>query len=155
MNSTISHQMRNPLNSIISQCKIMEQALRRFKYLIEQTSSRFRLDLKRRCLSLLEEIQQSNHVQVISSNLLLFQVEDILGLAQIKSGSFRKTTQKFDIKEAIEEVVEIQEYFANIKNVSISLELCNFPLSMQFSQQRRNYTVLTDKKRLQQVLINL
>jgi len=35
INSTISHEMRNPLNSIINQCTIMESLLHSFKLLIE------------------------------------------------------------------------------------------------------------------------
>lgn len=31
INSTISHEMRNPLNSIISQCKILENSLKQLK----------------------------------------------------------------------------------------------------------------------------
>ena len=34
--STISHEMRNPLNSIISQCKIQEQNIRELKAMIAQ-----------------------------------------------------------------------------------------------------------------------
>ena len=49
--------------------------------------------------------------------------------------------------------MQIQEYFANQKLVSISVELSNFPLSQQ--QDLRDFTVKTDKKRLQQILINL
>ena len=35
INSTISHEMRNPLNSIINQCTIMESLLHSFRCLIE------------------------------------------------------------------------------------------------------------------------
>jgi hypothetical protein len=38
--------------------------------------------------SLVERIEQSNHIQETSSELLQFHVEDILGLAQIKAGKF-------------------------------------------------------------------
>lgn len=36
INSTISHEMRNPLNSIINQCKIMAIVIQTFKPLLEQ-----------------------------------------------------------------------------------------------------------------------
>jgi signal transduction histidine kinase len=44
---------------------------------------------------------------------LQFHVEDILGLAQIKSGKFSKNSSVFEVKKAIEEIVKIQEQAAN------------------------------------------
>jgi hypothetical protein len=41
----------------------------------------------------------------MSSNLLHFHVEDVLGLAQINSGKFKKNPTKFNMKGAIEEIV--------------------------------------------------
>jgi hypothetical protein len=46
-------------------------------------------------------------MQTTCANLLQFHVEDILGLAQIKAGKFRKNIKKFNIKKAIEEVVDV------------------------------------------------
>ena len=43
-------------------------------------------------------MKYSNHIQVTSSKLLQFNVEDILGIAQIKAGKFTKKQNKFNIK---------------------------------------------------------
>jgi len=42
-----------------------------------------------------------------SSNLLLLNVEDILGFAQLKAGKFVKVLKKFSIMRAVDEIVSI------------------------------------------------
>ena len=41
INSTISHEMRNPLNSIINQCTILESLLYNFKCMRDKMKSYF------------------------------------------------------------------------------------------------------------------
>jgi hypothetical protein len=40
--------------------------------------------------------------------LLLLNVEDILGYAQLKAGKFRKIIKSFNVKRAIDEIISIQ-----------------------------------------------
>jgi hypothetical protein len=51
------------------------------------------------------EITQSSRTMTTSSNLLLLNVEDILGFAQLKAGRFNKIIKRFSIKRAVEEIV--------------------------------------------------
>jgi hypothetical protein len=46
-------------------------------------------------------------VMASSSSLLLLNVEDILGYAQLKAGKFVKNVRGFNIKRAVEEIVMI------------------------------------------------
>ena len=46
-----------------------------------------------------------------------FLVQDLLDFAQIKSGKFRKNISKFNIREAIEQVMCIQRQNANDKGI--------------------------------------
>ena len=92
------------------------------------------------------QLKHNNKIQVTSSNLLLFHVEDLLGLSQIKAGKFTQIISEFSIRGAVQEVVDVQEYNANQKRVQIELE---------FHGLNDKAIVKTDKKRLQQVLINL
>jgi len=48
-----------------------------------------------------------------STKLLNYLVNDILDFAQIKSGKFRKDCTNFDLKEAIEEILMVQQYKAD------------------------------------------
>ena len=62
-----------------------------------------------------------------SSKLLLYHVEDVIGLAQIKSGKFTKILEHFDVKTAVEEIVSIQKLSATQRNVRLQCEFFNFP----------------------------
>lgn len=53
-------------------------------------------------------------------------VEDILGYAQLKAGKFRKTIKKFNIKRAIDDIVQIQLYQAETKKIRISTNFIGF-----------------------------
>jgi signal transduction histidine kinase len=74
--STISHEMRNPLNSIISQCKIQEQNLINLKNSMREKGINDRV-----LTNIINEMQESVAIQITSSNLLLYHVEDILGIS--------------------------------------------------------------------------
>ena len=52
-------------------------------------------------------IDSSNKIQESSSNMMAFLVDDLLDFAQLNAGKFRKTVKKFDLKEAIEEIISI------------------------------------------------
>lgn len=54
-----------------------------------------------------------------SSSLLLLNVEDILGYAQLKAGKFQKIVKRFNIKRCIEDIVSIQMYQAEAKKISL------------------------------------
>jgi hypothetical protein len=44
--------------------------------------------------------------------LLLLNVEDILGFAQLKAGKFAKSIKRFSIKRCVEDIISIQVYQA-------------------------------------------
>lgn len=49
-------------------------------------------------------------------------------MGQLKSGKFRKTITKFNVKKAVEEILQIQKYSADMKDVNMSVEFSNFPI---------------------------
>ena len=53
------------------------------------------------------EYIKSIQTQKTSSSLLLLNVEDILGFAQIKAGRFSKNVTLFDVKKAIQDIMSI------------------------------------------------
>ena len=61
-----------------------------------------------------------------STKILSFLVNDILDFAQISAGKFRSITHNFNVKEAIEEVVVIQQEKANFNKIKIEVEFENF-----------------------------
>mmetsp|Transcript_12026 Transcript_12026/g.18575 ORF Transcript_12026/g.18575 Transcript_12026/m.18575 type:complete len:81 (-) Transcript_12026:1988-2230(-) len=77
MNATISHEMRNPLNSIVNQCKIHEFLLRRLATIGESLGD----ETAKKIAEVSKHLMKGNRIQTSSSNLLLMNVEDILGFA--------------------------------------------------------------------------
>ena len=48
-----------------------------------------------------------------------FLVDDLLDFAQLNNGKFRKVNKEFDLREAIEEVVQIQSEKARMQGISL------------------------------------
>ena len=67
-------------------------------------------------------------------------------MSQIKAEKFTKNLTEFNVETAVLEVIDVQEYNANQKRVKLEASFVGFSADM---------VVKTDKKRLQQVLINL
>lgn len=152
--STISHEMRNPLNSIISQCRIMESFIHRAAQLFAKIRNRMTAQEAEEADEIQEVIKKSNETQKTSSQLLLFNVEDILGIAQIRAAKFTKIIKSFDLEKALREVISVQAESANSKGVLLGMRICT-DLVQGFKMETSRLMVLTDKKRLQQILINL
>jgi signal transduction histidine kinase len=111
------------------------------------------------------QVTKGNVISTSSSNLLLLNVEDILGYAQLKADKFIKTIKVFNIKRAIEEIISIQEYQANSRNITISHEFIGFPIKKSALEKCKetktpdvadlNLLIESDEKRIKQVLMNL
>jgi hypothetical protein len=52
-------------------------------------------------------LKEGNKVQESSTNLLKHLIQDLLDYAQIRAGKFRKILKQFDIKEAVNEIVQM------------------------------------------------
>ena len=76
---------------------------------------------------------------------MTFMVQDLLDFAQIKAGKFRKNIREFNILEAVNKVVSIQEKQAEDKGISL------------FSQFKNiiNPMIKCDEGRVKQVLMGL
>ena len=153
INSTISHEMRNPLNSIINQCKIIYAMCTQFKMILTNYSNYIDPQVLEQLKNIYNQMFKGNEIQTSSSNLLLLNVEDILGFAQLKAGKFTKTIKKFNIKRCIEDIISIQFYQAKSKDIEISAEFEGFPLKND--KKEHNLIIDSDEKRIKQVLINL
>ena len=84
--------------------------------------------------------------QQSSTKLLNFYVADLLSLSQIEKNKFRKNESKFCLREAVEEVIRIQQDKINQNQLQVKTEFLGF--------RTGDYAVITDKMRLQQVLLN-
>lgn len=97
-----------------------------FKSLIDAYKNSMTDNLFQQFDTIQAQMSKGNDIQTSSSNLLLLNVEDILGFAQLKAGKFIKIIKKFNIKRAIEEIISIQQYQAASKGIDISTEFIGF-----------------------------
>ena len=127
INSTISHEMRNPLNSIINQCKILGQLGFNMVNMIKDAKKQIDPEIYEELMDNQDEARQSTKIMTTSSNLLLLNVEDILGYAQLQAGRFVKVIRKINIKNVVSEIMSIQEYQAEAKGITMRMEFRGFP----------------------------
>lgn len=71
--------------------------------------------------------------------MLSFVVSDMLALAQLNSDKFRKNSEVFDIKEAVEEIISILHDKVNLKKIKLAVKYVGFS---------EGYKVCTDEHRL-------
>jgi signal transduction histidine kinase len=158
INSTISHEMRNPLNSIINQCKIDGVLCQQFQVMMKKYREMIDPSILKKLEAFQDQMFKGNEIQTSSSNLLLLNVEDILGFAQLKAGKFTKIIKKFNIKRCIEEIISIQYYQAKSKEIELISEFYNFPIkkNLKSGDSEGQYLLIeSDEKRIKQVLMNL
>ena len=103
VNATVSHELRNPLNSLIAQ-NIEKRALYKELKKVILTGG-MDPNTKQQLEKITKQLEQGLNVQESAASLMEFLVQDLLDYAQIKNNKFRKNLTKFNIKEAINQVV--------------------------------------------------
>ncbi len=68
--------------------------------------------LKKKLYPILNQHKESVKIMTSSGKLLDFLINDILDFAQLRAGKFRMRVASFDLREAIEEIILIQQYKA-------------------------------------------
>ena len=121
--ATMSHELRTPLNSIIGFTGIILQGLagplndeQRKQLTMVQNSARHLLDL----------------------------INDVLDISKIEAGQLEVTKEPFDIREAIEKVVQTVSTMASKKNIILSHEI-----------DSEVEIIESDRRRVEQILLNL
>mmetsp|Transcript_4666 Transcript_4666/g.7064 ORF Transcript_4666/g.7064 Transcript_4666/m.7064 type:complete len:208 (+) Transcript_4666:171-794(+) len=156
INATVSHEMRNPINSILNQNLNQQTILDRIKHYIEDQQRALRAEEDRRSQQtlhaqikwlkeLFEDIAFSSKLQRSSSKLLNHQISCMLDFAQISSSKFQKEASYFDVYEALIEQMELLDVQAKSQDIDVQINFKGFT----------DYMVYTDKQRLQQVFLNL
>ncbi len=74
-------------------------------------------------------------------------MNDIIDFGKIRSGNFKRQFKSVDLREAIEQVIQIKERATRQKNIDVKVDYGNLEL--------RDYNVTIDSSRFQQVLVHL
>ena len=111
INACVSHEMRNPLNSIIAQnIEKKEVYLELTQLALDFQSKKMnRSKFLKEHNAIMTKLRSGWKIQQSSANVLTFIVQDLLDYAQIKSGKFRKNIMEFNVINAVEEIMIIQQ----------------------------------------------
>ena len=114
----VSHEMRTPLNCIVSMLQILKPLISK---------------------NLAEEFVSP---AIISCNFLLYLVQDLLDMAQMEFDKFTMNFEEFDMRVLISDIVELFKIQANSKNVHIYSNISKFIPEMILSDHRRIRQIL-------------
>ena len=128
--SSIAHELRTPLNSMIPILKLILEIL----ILAKNTG---KLDIPR-TLKLVQIVHNSSiHLENV--------VSDALDISRLENGKFEIFKKEFKIRECLQEVYDIMKFQIDAKSLEFKLSI----------QQLVPQVILTDQKRLKQILFNL
>ena len=142
ISATVSHELRNPLSSLIGQIASMDQCFEYFEKLISQIRNE-----NPEVSKMLEDIFYSFHIvgQKITSGVKLIDlfVHDILDYSSLNKGKLHleKNIEIFDVKQAVNEIIDIQHDKCVIKQIDLKTQFHGF--------NENEFLIKTDKKRLQ------
>lgn len=90
--------------------------------------------------------QLKNMVERIYNNAkhLLALIEDILDFTALESGKLNLNSQRFNLAELIQKIIQEQQHLASGKQLSLLVDI-----------QLQNPTIIGDSKRVRQILVNL
>ena len=155
INSTISHEMRNPLNCVAGQTEIMKIKCEEFKKQLLKMGKNIPKELYDKMKAFYDIIERSNQQCFNSSSKLMLNVEDLLAFAHIKAKSFFKNISRFNISDCIDEIIEIDQLQSNSKNVKVMTHFYGFSPKSSAKNSEQDMLVNTDKLRLKQIVMNL
>jgi len=160
INACVSHELRNPLNSIIAQNIEKAKLYEELETLIDSfqgDTNKFKSKLRR----INNRLMAGKKVQESSANLMKFLIQDFLDYAQIKAGKFRINNKPFDLREVIEKVMCIQMRKAQDQGIRLTAEYINILDNGDVSNDltalsdMHSPIICADEDRLMQILLNL
>jgi signal transduction histidine kinase len=145
LNSALSHEMRNPLNGIFQHVEIMGGLAVDLSAFKVKVADRLTEEELAELEDIAEELACSAKQCRASSQLLKFNVEDIVALPQIKDGRLRPAFRRQDARALVRDVLSVQEQQTIDKGIAVDVALEGFGATFE---------VPLDTLRFQQVLLN-
>ena len=133
--------MQNPLNSIIHSSDLIHRMNIGLKEVKKSISDNAQASKKLQ--GIIDDLIVKSKMQNSSTKLLKFFVRDLLDFQQIKMNKLKKDVQSFNLREAVQEVVDVLEYQATRAGIPILLDFIGDDLKKQ------DFHIRTDSLRLQ------
>jgi signal transduction histidine kinase len=114
INAAVSHELRNPLSSIISQVANINDVLQKYKKIVKSNH-----ELKH----IHDQLSESGNKVCSASKFLDFFVHDILDYTMLNKDEteFHKKIENFNIRDAVNEIIVILNDKVNMKDIQISV----------------------------------
>ena len=125
VNSSISHEMRNPLNVVINQSRIVDMLCTKFSEVMEKLT--LSPEDRASIWEFFTQINKSNIICSSQSDKLQLNIEDLMAYAQLKAGTFFKMISPFNLKNCVSDVTKIVDYQAKCKSIEIESHFFGFP----------------------------
>lgn len=145
MFASASHEFRTPLNAIINSYSFIKQtheAIVAEIYRQEQISRTLEKQIQAQSKVMQKFISMGSK----SSELLCALIEDVLNLSKIEAGTFKLHLSTFKIDSVVQEVYDIFKFQCDQKGIDLQANL---------APEVRNKSVISDKNRIKQILLNL
>ena len=141
INATVSHELRNPLSSLINQKDYILDLLDQLENAIPKKQEAILRKISKKIRGCTNKI-------VSASKFIDFFVHDMLDYSLINKDAtnFTKTINSFDIRGAIREITEILEDKIDMKEIKVTQIFKGF---------ESGYKICTDCKRQQQIFLNI
>lgn len=127
INATVSHDMRNPTNSILMQTQEQKVLNNKLEQVIVDFDNKPMKKIKKSIQTIHERQQKVASVQMSAVKILMFLVSDMLDYSQITAGQFRKMYSSFNVLNTINEVMDIMRFKADELGVKLITNIQNLP----------------------------
>jgi len=140
INAAVSHELRNPLNSLIGQVSAMKEFFRNFNRVLKEMKEDPVVVEKLKQIQ--TGLEQCSGKMSSACKFIDFFVHDILDytLLNKESNTFMKDNKTFEIPQAIKEIQEILDDKISLKKINLDIQYRGF---------NGLFSAKTDRKRLQ------